>query len=444
MFNKNGIQARIKTNVSLSDSMANAIKLWNEMYENKAPWNTEDVKSLGLPAIIASEIAMLATIEARCEITGSVRGDYLNERFSELYGDLRTAAEYGCKGGGLVFKPYITKDRELKCEFIHSDSFFPLDNELKSAVFTETLTMDNTIYTRFEIHSYEGDMLRIRNEAFRGESLSPVPLSSVPEWAELESEIFIRDAKRPLFAYFKVPFANNIDPASPLGVSVYSRASDLIKDADEQYSRLLWEFEGGALAVDVDETAFRGNLDGKPLKLPRLEKRLFRRHGYDGGGSDTFYSVFSPALRDNSYINGLNSILRKIEDSCGLSHGTFSDVQGEAKSATEIKIQKQRSYATVSDIQKSLEKALRELIDVYDIYCTLYGLAPKGEYEVSFKWDDSIIIDASQEQAIMLQEVQANILNKTQYLMKRYGVTEEVAKEMLPETTAMPGLFEGF
>jgi hypothetical protein len=44
----------------------------------------------------------------------------------------------------------------------------------------------------------------------------------------------------------------------------------------------------------------------------------------------------------------------------------------------------------------------------------------------------------------MLQEVQANILNKTQYLMKRYGVTEEVAKEMLPETTAMPGLFEGF
>ena len=444
MFNKNGIQARIKTNVSLSDSMANAIKLWNEMYENKAPWNTEDVKSLGLPAIIASEIAMLATIEARCEITGSVRADYLNERFSELYGDLRTAAEYGCKGGGLVFKPYITKDRELKCEFIHSDSFFPLDNELKSAVFTETLTMDNTIYTRFEIHSYEGDMLRIRNEAFRGESLSPVPLSSVPEWAELESEIFIRDAKRPLFAYFKVPFANNIDPASPLGVSVYSRASDLIKDADEQYSRLLWEFEGGALAVDVDETAFRGNLDGKPLKLPRLEKRLFRRHGYDGGGSDTFYSVFSPALRDNSYINGLNSILRKIEDSCGLSHGTFSDVQGEAKSATEIKIQKQRSYATVSDIQKSLEKALRELIDVYDIYCTLYGLAPKGEYEVSFKWDDSIIIDASQEQAIMLQEVQANILNKTQYLMKRYGVTEEVAKEMLPETTAMPGLFEGF
>lgn len=444
MFNKNSIQSTVKANVSLSDSMADAIKLWNEMYENKAPWITGDVKSLGLPAIIASEIAMLATIEAKCEITGSDRADYLNERFSELYGHLRTAAEYGCKGGGLVFKPYITNDGELKCEFIHADRFFPLDNELKSAVFTESVIIDNTTYTRFEIHSYEGDMLHIRNEAFKGESLTPIPLSYVPEWAELESEIYIRDAKRPLFTYFKVPFANNIDATSPLGVSVYSRASDLIKDADEQYSRLLWEFEGGTLAVDVDTTAFTGTLDGNPPKLPKLEKRLFRRHAYDGGGSETFYSVFSPALRDNSYINGLNSILRKIEDACGLSHGTFSDVQGEAKSATEIKIQKQRSYATVSDIQKALEKALRELIDVYDIYCTLYGLAPKGEYEVSFKWDDSIIIDASQEQAIMLQEVQANILNKTQYLMKRYGVTEEAAKEMLPETTAMPGLFEGF
>lgn len=444
MFNKKDVQSAVKANVSISSAMADAITLWNDMYANKASWITGDVKSLGLPAIIASEIAMLATIEAKCEITGSARADYLNEQFKRIYSRLRTAAEYGCKGGGLAFKPYITKDGQLRCEFVHSDNFYPLDDELKSAVFTESLTIDNTTYTRFEIHTYEGDILSIRNEAYKGESLVSVPLSSVPEWAELESEIFIRDAKRPLFAYFSVPFANNIDPASPLGVSVYARATDLIKEADEQYSRLLWEFEGGTLAVDVDTTAFNGTLDGQPARLPKLEKRLFRRHAYDGGGAETFYNVFSPALRDSSYINGLNSILRKIEDACGLSHGTFSDSQNEAKTATEIRIQRQRTYATVSDIQKSLEQALKDLIEVYDIYCDLYGLAPKGEYEAAFAWDDSIIIDASQEQAIMLSEVQANILNKTQYLMKRYGVTEEAAKEMLPETTAMPGLFEGF
>jgi hypothetical protein len=44
----------------------------------------------------------------------------------------------------------------------------------------------------------------------------------------------------------------------------------------------------------------------------------------------------------------------------------------------------------------------------------------------------------------MLSEVQANILNKVQYLMKRYGVTEEVAREMMPEQTSTAGLFEGF
>jgi A118 family predicted phage portal protein len=444
MFNKNSIQNAARVKVAMSDSMVEAVKLWNAMYENKSPWLTDDVKSLGLASTISSEIAMLVTIESEFEITGSARAEFISAQFDKVFSDIRTSTEYGCKGGGLVFKPYITKDEELKCEYVHSDNFFPLDDELKSAVFTETVVIDNTSYVRLEIHRAEGNILHIRNEAYRADNMNPVSLSSIPEWADLESEVFIRNVNRPLFTYFKIPFANNIDPRSPLGVSVYSRATDLIKDADEQYSRLLWEFEGGALAVDVDTTAFAGTLDGKPSKIPKLEKRLFRRHAYDGGGGETFYNVFSPALRDNSYVNGLNTILRKIEDTCGLSHGTFSDIQGEAKTATEIKIQKQRSYATISDIQKALEKALRDLIEVYDIYCDLYDLAPAGEYEASFKWDDSIIVDASQEQTIMLSEVQANILNKVQYLMKRYGVTEEVAREMMPEQTSTAGLFEGF
>lgn len=54
--------------------------------------------------------------------------------------------------------------------------------------------------------------------------------------------------------------------------------------------------------------------------------------------------VFSPALRDVSILNGLNDLLMRIEDTCGLARGTFSNPQSEARTATEIKILKQRSY----------------------------------------------------------------------------------------------------
>ena len=68
-----------------------------------------------------------------------------------------------------------------------------------------------------------------------------------------------------------MPFANTVDSTSPLGVSVYSRVVSLIEQADRQYSRLLWEFEGGELAVHADITSF----DGGGIQ-PKLNKRLFK------------------------------------------------------------------------------------------------------------------------------------------------------------------------
>ena len=42
---------------------------------------------------------------------------------------------------------------------------------------------------------------------------------------------------------------------SPLGISIFSPATKLIRKADEQFSRLDWEYKGGQLAIDVDPTA---------------------------------------------------------------------------------------------------------------------------------------------------------------------------------------------
>lgn len=42
---------------------------------------------------------------------------------------------------------------------------------------------------------------------------------------------------------------------SPLGISFFSDAKDLIQKADEQFGRLDWEYEGGQMAIDVDPTA---------------------------------------------------------------------------------------------------------------------------------------------------------------------------------------------
>lgn len=126
-----------------------------------------------------------------------------------------------------------------------------------------------------------------------------VPLSAVPEWANLEEAVTILHVKKPLFAYFKIPNANNVDDSSPLGVSVYSRAVDDIKEADYQWTRILWEYEGSELAIDGDVSLFKRKENGE-FDLPKGKERLFRMMDFDDDKDQ--YKVFAPPIRDEAII----------------------------------------------------------------------------------------------------------------------------------------------
>lgn len=54
---------------------------------------------------------------------------------------------------------------------------------------------------------------------------------------------------------------------------MYAPAVDIIRDADERYGTLLWEYSGGQLALDVDQTALNPDPDGS-FAMPQREPRL--------------------------------------------------------------------------------------------------------------------------------------------------------------------------
>lgn len=431
LFPKKGIQDAMNIDISISDEMSTAIDIWGQMYEDKSPWLDDNTKSLNLSSAIASELARLTTLEMNSEITGSTRADYLNEQYQRVIEDMRRVTEYAAAKGGLIFKPYIDGDN-IAVDYVQADSFFPVKYDsagnITGCIFTERKKEGKKVYTRLEYHDLLEEGYYISNTAYVNESGddslgSQIPLTKIQEWADLEPEILLQNIEKPLFSYYKMPIANTIDTRSPLGVSVYARAVNLIKEADKQYSRILWEYEGSELAIDVDITALDDNNE-----LPEGKERVFRKLDV---GDEAFYKPYSPSIRDESLFNGLNKILQRIEFACGLAYGTLSDVQMVEKTAEEIKSSKQRTYSMVVDMQKGLEHALGDLIYAMDIWASLNGV-DKGEYEVSFDFDDSLVVDSATEQTIMLQEVSSGLIKPELYLMKRYGVTESVAKEMLP------------
>ena len=437
MLGREKIKDAIGVEVAVSDKMANEIDLWAKMYKNEPPWKEKNIKLCGLPAAIAGEFARLVTLELKTEVTGN---DFINEEYQAVVSDIRKYTEYACAKGGLAMKPYASEGH-IEVDMVQADRFFPTKfnsrGEVTAAVFAERLTVGKKVYTRLEYHQHEGTMYHINNKAFVKQDLDnvevlgkEVPLTAVPEWANLQEEVTLKNVKMPLFAYFKIPNANNVDDTSPLGVSVYSRAINDIKEADNQWTRLLWEFEGSELAIDADITLFKKDDKGN-YEFPKGKDRLFRMMDLDDNAEK--YKVFAPAIRDENLINGFNAILRRIEFNVGLAYGTLSDPNTVDKTAEEIKASKQRSYSTVSDIQKSLQTALEQLVYAMDVMAQLSGLSGRKKYEMSFDWDDSIVIDKEQELASMQQDAVAGFIRKELYVAAKYGVSEEEALKMMPQ-----------
>jgi len=439
MIGKSTLQTAIGAEIAVSEPMLKGIEKWAKMYENAAPWLSATVKSLNLPAAIAGEIARIATIEMSVELTGSARADFLAEQLEPVIDELREQVEYGAALGGLVLKPFVDGDRVM-VDYVRADSFFPLEfdsaGEIRAAVFVDQRKVGDNHYTRLELHRMTAKGCEIRNQAFRSTTSDtlgqPTSLGVVPEWAELAPQALITGIDRPLFAYFRYPIANNIDRSSKLGVSCYARAADLIQQADEQWSVFLWEMESGQRALYVDLLAFSKDSEGRPI-LPN--KRLYKT--LDTGGQDeALFEDWSPDIRQEDMLAGLDATLKRIEYLTGLAYGTLSDPQLVEKTATEIATSKQRTHSTVVDTQKALRHALERLIWAMDVWVTIDRLAPLGAYEAAYVFDDSIIVDSEMQFSQDLQLVRDGIMSKVEWRMRNFRESEEVALEKIAAARA--------
>jgi len=446
MLTRDTIKTVFKIDPPVSDAMSRAIEYWSKLYANQAPWLTTDIVSLNLPVAIASEIARITTIEAKVEITGSPRADWLNVEMEEVMDSIREQAEYGVALGGMIFKPYINDDGKVIIDYVKADAFYPVEfgpnGEMRGAIFVDKRQIGQYWFTKFEYHQMTGKNCLVKNMAFKSSSAndlgSQVSLTSVADWSLLMPEATIQNIDKPLFAYFRFPVANNIDRSSKLGVSCYARAVDLIQQADKQWSNFLWEFESGQRALYVDVLAFGKDPDGKPV-LPN--KKLYRT--IDAGGQeDALFKDWSPTFRQADLLMGLDSIMKRIEFSCGLAYGTLSDPTMIEKTATEILSAKQRTYAMVVDTQKALEDSLKDLIYAIDIWATLSNLVPMGTYEATFTFDDSIVVDKEAQFRKDLTLVNTAIMSKIEFRMRNFGESEIKAKEMIGLATSEQPVLE--
>lgn len=419
---------------AVSLTMEQHIGLWYAMMVNTPPWQNCDVKAVGLPAAICREVARPTLVEFTANITGSKRADYLNENFQTAKENFNRALELGLALGGVALKPYIYGDNMLVdvtgAAGFQPTKFDPSGRCIGGVFKDKPVKVNGTYYVRLESHELNSTTYTIKNKAYYSDSAGSVgadaQLTTIPEWADIEPEVAIENVDGPLFAYFKPPIANTADSNSMCGMSIYGDAAtvELIKQADEQWERLRWEYKSSERKVLMDGTSSTADM---------FNKRLFEIGPFSPNGD--FFQHIEPQIRDDAIYRGFQNTLRRVEFNIGLSYGDISDPQTIEKTATEIRSSKQRKYVLVSSIQAALAHTFDSLIYAMDVYASLYGLAPAGDYEATYDWGDSILDDQEtkdKEFSRDLQLTSAGVMNPWELRAKYFNEDEDTAKAALP------------
>lgn len=423
---------------SYNTEMAKAVALWSRMYQGKAPWNNDRTPCAGLAASIAAETAKLVTIELKSSITGSAFLD--NAYQKSVLPKLRKFTEYGLAKGSLVIKP-IAGNGNIRTQFIQADRFFPVSfdesGNVTKCVFAERIRQGNSVCTLLEIHGIDNGILTVENRAYRsmtdGVLGSETSLSDIACWAELARQAKFSGIDRLPFGLFRVPLANHIDCDSPLGVSAYSRAAELIREADRRYGNICWEYEAKEAAVHIAESMLDYDKEQDKYNVPEGRERLYRAVEIDTGTiGKPLLDVYSPEIRSSSLYEGFNNQLRLIEFNCSLAYGTLSDPNNVDKTAEEIKSSKQRSYTFVTDVQAALENALIDWAEGAHFWAQIYGF-DSSPYDINFEWGDSILADPKAEREQDMKDLANGTLRPEEYRSKWRDEDIETALANLPD-----------
>ena len=286
MIDYNKIEAELGVQTMMTDKQQAAIQEWYRVAINGESCNHDpNTKALGLPAAICAELARLTTLELEVNVQGSQRADWINRKMQKVISPRRRRIlSVALALGSGAWKPYQAGD-DIGVSFVSADSIYPIstnvDGELTEAVFINRIQDSDHVYNRLEwmhvltgpedYHEKERDIVesydvsvaaeypcvQVINLAYMGTHKDDlgekVQLDARPEWQDVEPIAYLPGLTKIPCGYFVTPIVNTVEPNSEMGAAMFAPGIPEIIDADVQFTRLDWEYEGGELAVDIDE-----------------------------------------------------------------------------------------------------------------------------------------------------------------------------------------------
>lgn len=196
-------------------------------------------------------------------------------------------------------------------------------------------------------------------------------------------------------------------------VFVYAAAVGLIHGINRNEAQLNGEFDRGKSRLIVSADMLKKDKKGRP----RLVDEVFT--GIDDDPENTGITIFSPALRKQSFLARKQDYLRSAENIIGLKRGLLSEVEAVERTAKEITSSEGDYSLTITDFQRMWERAAHEALRLCGILGKMYrvpGAHEVAKDQVVISWGNGVLFDEEMTRHRMLSEVQAGLLQPERYL----------------------------
>ena len=306
------------------------------------------------------------------------------------------------------------------------------DGNLTDIGTIERTVQGTAFYTLLERRSVDKKgYLTIRYKLYRsyseGNLGAPVSLMEVPKYAELMPEYTFRGAIHSVgLVQMRTPMVNCVDGGED-AVSVYAAAAGLIHNINRNEAQLNGEFDRGESRIIASADLLKKTKDGK---------RAFSGHlfvGVDEAPEDVGVTIFSPELREKSFLARKTEYLRNVENVIGLKRGLLSEVEAAERTAKEITSSEGDYNLTIIDFQKMWEDAVREAVRICSVLGQLYHISGAHEVaqeKISFDWGNGVLYDEDKTWADYKGMVAQGILKPEIALGWRFGMPAETPEDL--------------
>lgn len=456
----------------LSPEMDNAIKLWGQLegaHELTPPWVKGKVETIRFSNTMADELAKLIVQNIDIKVQG-LRPGIMPEQMQKVFDEyvLQKSTDFMCdvaKFGGVMAKwdgkgiQFLRPDMFLVTEF---DS----NGDIHGCIFFSYHAEGKKYYTRAECHRFESvnrtneatgqtetvNIYHISNKAFLSDNQNEigreVPLSRTI-WEDIAPEVWAENIVKPLFRYIKCPTSNTIDPDSPLGVPCFVNCMAEFKAIDTAWSTMQSENRKSVPMMIVDQSVIM-YAEQNGIELPEFVANVGNLDTSNGTGGSPV-EMWQPQIQVTTRKEAINFYISVAAFKCGFDPGyfVFDGQTVQMATATQVRVTQKRTADTVMSYRDALDRpmpngdgrvgAIHDIAYIIGVMLTAYGsngvIVQDNEsdnYKLFCSFSD-LLANEEEDKLFDYQLSQNQYMAKWRFLVRRMGLTEEEAKQMIQE-----------